>query len=365
MADELNAGQEAPADDLRSMLSNAFDEASADPAPAPAEGTAPQAVETPAEAQARARDEAGRFTKAPAVTADPAAAAAFDPQAPKDGQQPADPAQQAAAAPAGPPPGWSVAAKAAFETLPPAVKEAVAKRETEINQGFAKLAEYKGIDPWVEMARENGQDLPTVLKAYTEAENLLEQNFLGGINFLCQRYGVDPRAMAHAFLGGQQQPQQGQQPGGQPDPYAQKLSAIEQAVQQLMGSQQQREAEFERQQNEAVMTEIERFAANPANKFFENVRADMALLYQTGKATTLEDAYQQACWLNPEIRQLQINEQLAKQQETARSQINQKIRASGSLPAGAPLSNANGASPKNQSLRSALAQAWDESGASI
>lgn len=365
MADELNAGQDAPADDLRSMLSNAFDEAAADPAPSAAPAQTPQAAETPAEAQARARDEAGRFTKAPpATTTDPAAAAAFDPQAPKDGQQPADPAQQAAAAPAGPPPGWSVAAKAAFETLPPAVKEAVAKRETEINQGFAKLAEYKGLDPWVEMAREHGQDLPNVLKAYTEAENLLEQNFLGGINFLCQRYGVDPRAMAQAFLGGHGQQQQPQQ-GGQPDPFVQKLSAIEQAVQQLMGSQQQREAEYERQQNDAVMSEIERFAANPANKFFENVRADMALLYQTGKANTLEDAYQQACWLNPEIRQLQINEQLTQKQEEARNQISQKIRASGSLPAGAPHSNAGGAPPKNSSVRSLLSQAWDESGASI
>lgn len=364
MADELNAGQDAPADDLRSMLSNAFDEASADPAPAaaPAEGQTPQAAETPAEAQARARDEAGRFTKAPAVTDKPEAAAAFDPQAPKDGQQPADPAQQAAAAPVGPPPGWSVAAKAAFETLPPAVKEAVAKRETEINQGFAKLAEYKGLDPWVEMARDNGQDLPTVLKAYTEAENLLERDFLGGINFLCQRYGIDPRQMASAFLGGQA-PQQGQQPTGA-DPYVQKLTSLEQAVQQLMGTQQQREAEFERQQNEAVMTEIERFAADPKNKFFENVRADMALLYQTGKANTLEDAYQQACWLNPEIRQLQINEQLTQKQEEARRTVDQKLRAAGSLPAGAPLSDA-GVSPKNQSLRATLSQAWDSAGASI
>ena len=171
-------------------------------------------------------------------------------------------------------------------------------------------------------------------------------------------YGVDPRALAAAFNGGE--PPQGQQPN---DPFTQRLSGIEQTLQQLMGSQQQREAEFARQENESVQSEIQRFASDPAHKYFENVRADMGILYQAGKATTLEDAYQQACWLNPKSAICKIKEQFAKQQADTQKQINQRSR----LPAACPRRTAIrcGRCPENQSLRAALEASWDSAGAQI
>jgi hypothetical protein len=124
--------------------------------PEPAGETAEQAAE-------RVRDEKGRFAakaeepepvvakepvKAaePVAKVEPAVAPVVDPLAP-----PAEPVK--------PPPGFSPTAKVVWdkETLSKdeweAVKRDIAKRNDEVNKGFEKLAEYKPIKQYIEMAR--------------------------------------------------------------------------------------------------------------------------------------------------------------------------------------------------------------------
>jgi hypothetical protein len=64
----------------------------------------------------------------------------------------------------------------------------------------------------------------------------------------------------------------------------------------------------EREQMNSQIAQIEAFKRDPKNRFFENVRQDMAKLFQTGKADTLQEAYDAACWLNPDIRAILIEE---------------------------------------------------------
>jgi len=76
------------------------------------------------------------------------------------------------------------------------------RREDEVNRGLSKLAEYKGLDQYADMARQSGTNLATALERYVAAEQVLERNPIQGLLWLAQTYGVQPQALMQA-MGGQ------------------------------------------------------------------------------------------------------------------------------------------------------------------
>jgi hypothetical protein len=136
---------------------------------------------------------------------------------------------------------------------------------------------------------------------YWQIEQALRADFVGGVEKVCQRMGVDPRALAGAMArkyGGD---------SGNPGQHAAQSSVVDPnaIVQQALTA-------FRAQsEQERINSQIAAFEADPKNKFFANVRSDMATLVNAGKAATLQDAYDAACWLNPDIRTLLIREQSA------------------------------------------------------
>ncbi len=55
--------------------------------------------------------------------------------------------------------------------------------------------------------------------------------------------------------------------------------------------------------------QLEAFAADPEHPHFEKVGLQMASLIKATPGLTLKDAYDQACWLNPEVRAIRVREQ--------------------------------------------------------
>jgi hypothetical protein len=92
----------------------------------------------------------------------------------------------------------------------------------------------------------------------------------------------------------------------------QRLQRSEQQVQQLMAMQQN----AQRQQYQAgvntFVQQIDAFAADPKNKFFNDVQDDILRFINSGAATTLSDAYDLAIWANPAIRAKMLAEQQVK-----------------------------------------------------
>ena len=293
------------------------------------------------------RDERGRWTKAQQEHYEQQQR---DQQAMREQGQQAQDGQGLSLAP---PSSWAPAAKAAYATLPPEVQEAVARREQEVNNGFRKLQEYKGLDDYVEMAKSSGTTLKDALDRYRAAEDALEKDFGGGIVQLCSMYGVHPLQLASMFtraFGGQAgQPQGLPQADPQQSLIARRLAATEETVRTLI-------SERERAEQEAINASLEAFATD--HMYFEDVRQDMALLIREGRANTLDEAYDIACRMHPQIRDLLIKEQAAPQ--NARARVDQARRASSSLKTGAPVGSPSGGSQSN-SLREALADAWDSS----
>jgi len=208
---DIEDGAAAPAEtSLRDELSSAFD------APEPAEAPDQEPVDAPEEAPETAdaynRDDAGRFAakegdqpaETPSEAPDPAAQ---QPEPEKEAQEAQQATEAPVADPAAPPPGWSPTAKSEFATLPQTVREAIAQREVEINQGFAKLQDYKGLDPFIDMAKEAGTSIDVALNNYVNAEKLLESDPVRGILFFCETYNVDPAKLAGTQQQLQQQPQ--------------------------------------------------------------------------------------------------------------------------------------------------------------
>jgi hypothetical protein len=358
MTDQLaNAGNEPVAEvSLRDELAAEYAKMSepantAEPAAQP-ETTEPQ--ETAEEAEQRARDEKGRFA----------------PKATKEDEEPQpetteEPAQPDATKYVGPPPGWSVASKAAFDELPDAVKADIAKREREIDQGFAKLKEFKGLEPYVDAARQHNITLPELMGRYQKAEQFLQRDPTNAILWMCQNYGVDPRQLAgpQGQLAGQQAQAQEQQKILNPDiqPLLQEINNLKQQLGRVDAIEQSLHSEKFNQ----VSQSVESFFADPKNKYSENVADQMVVLINQAKASgqpvDLASIYETACYMNPEVRTALINEQTkARQAEQAAKarQTATQARAAGASITGGPSATPPTAEPDSDNLRALLEQGY-------
>ena len=324
-----------PADELRKDIESAIaaQEKAGEPEPEPTEPERAEAAtsgETTTEATTPERDEKGRFKAKGEVPEEPA-----EPPEAKPEPAAAEPAKTEAR----PPPGFSVASKAAWDSLPQSIRDDIAKREQEVDNGFKR---YSGLGKFAEEAERNGTTLQNAITDYASIENALKQNFVGGVEWICQRLGVNPRQLAHVMAArhgvvaaqppAQGQPAQQQQaPTFDPEALMRQFQQIARAEADARVQAAQAEAERIR-----IDGQIAEFGANPKNKFFQNLRQDMAALVQAGKANNLQEAYEAAQWLNPETRAILINETNGgkdKEAAAAASKARNAAKAVGGSPA--------------------------------
>lgn len=273
-----------------------------------------------------------------------------------------DPAASAPPA-VSPPPGWSVASKAAWNDLPEAVRADIAKRETEVSNGFAQYKGLGELKPYAEAYERSGLSIKQQFDGYLQMDRALQTNFPEAIRAICQHYRVDPAA-----LGQELTPRGAPQGEPQPDdPIRAALSPLQREIAELKQARidEQRAAQ-QREQTSAAET-IQAFAADPKHPYFENVKATMGRLIQTGEASDLSDAYEKACWANPEIRAVRLKQEAAdraKAETQRRQAAATQARASAKSLTGAPTPGGSSAkAPTNQPLRSRLEAAIDAQGA--
>ena len=363
-------------DDIHASIREAFKEHEA-PADTPEPKEAkpePKTAQEPATGPVRGPD--GKF--APKTQDAPATASVGDQGG---GEARTDTATVSATRP---PPGWSIEAKAAFNALPEPVKAAIARREEEVSNGFKQYADrtkgYEPLDevlkPWQDRFRAEGVTTAQAVDRLLNAQRLLETRPAEAIQYFARTYGVDLRQL----VGGQNPTQPGSQqsaiPGVPPqlgavlNPIVQQalqnaLAPWAQKVQSLETSLSERDKAAEAHQKAAVLSQIEAFAQDPANLYFENVQSRMAVLIEKGEAKDLKDAYEQAIWSHPEIRQRLISETQAKnlqQQSAQRASAVQQAKAAGGSITGAPATAGNGrAATSSTDLHSMLKDAFAES----
>lgn len=290
------------------------------PEPPPEPQPAPEASAGPE------RDENGRF-KAKNTDAEPTEGAgepAAAAPAPEEPAKPAEPEPQTEAIRI--PPSLPAAVKAQWGDLKPEVQQAFAKLEESVQTAKAewgrkgeRLNKFEDlIGPHLDRWRIAGLDEFSGVQSLLAAQQLLDRNPVDGIVQIARSYGLTPAHLAQALgLPQTSAPHPGAEgqmaPTAQPDIQAALRPIVEPLMQQVQTLQQRLESEHAT----VAQRTVEEFASRPENKYFDNVREDVAFLLEHGKAATLQQAYELACRLNPEVSAAILAEQSREQQRAA------------------------------------------------
>ena len=192
---------------------------------------------------------------------------------------------------------WRKEAMAHWAALPPEVKAEIEKREGDI---------FKGIEQYKPNA-DIGRALTQTLEPFAQnirAANVHPLQYIQGIMQVdhALRHGTAEQKQAvwaklaenYGMLG-TQLPEP-----AYVDPQVQSLQSELKDLKSRLTSRESAEAETLRAK---LRADIDKFANDPKNVYFNEVANDAAVLLQSGAATTLEDAYEKAVWANPVTRE--------------------------------------------------------------
>lgn len=294
-------------ENLREALEQAFENEEAEQANQPAaETSAPESEPQP-------RDEQGKYTNTQQAQ-----------NPPLEQTLPEQPEIKA-------PSSWKTEAKQAYikaergEALTPQEIKVLTAEANRRESDFLKgIEEFKGhahrarafeqaIAPYAQNIQQLGLDAPQAIQRLLHADHTLRHSDPSTkaqyLQSLAHEYGVD--------LNLAQQPQN-------IDPQMQYLMT---QLNELRQTQQVWQNSLQQQEQTKANHELAQFATAD-KEHFDAVRNDMADLLEAGKAQSLQDAYEMAIWMRPDIRQTLIERQQTdarrQQEEQAR---NQRARA--------------------------------------
>lgn len=229
------------------------------------------------------------------------------------------------------PSSWKTEAKQAYikaergEALTPQEIKILTAEANRRESDFLKgIEEFKGhahrarafeqaIAPYAQNIKQLGLDAPQAIQRILHADHTLRNSDpvtkAQYLQSLAHEYGID--------LNLAQQPQN-------IDPQTQYLMN---QLNELRQTQQMWQNSLQQQEQTKANHELAQFATAD-KEHFDAVRNDMADLLESGKAQSLQDAYEMAIWMRPDIRQTLIERQQTEarrqQEEQAR---NQRARA--------------------------------------
>lgn len=257
------------------------------------------------------------------------------------------------------PQSWKPSARELLAKAPAEVQQEVIRREREIAAALQeaapdrKLAQdmRQALAPYEPSLRARGVDPMREVQGLLQTSHALAyappQQKAAIVAGIIQSFGVPIEELAAALEG--KAPQAQQQQAVDPHQLAQQ---IEQRVLQNFQAQQQQAAK------QRVAQEVTTFGQG--KEFYDKVRVRMGAIIQAeaaqGVELSLEDAYNQACWADPEVRK-SIQQREADEQAKARKVSTQQARAASSSIKSRP---AGPVSPQPQGRREMLSAVMSE-----
>lgn len=218
---------------------------------------------------------------------------------------------------------WKPEEAAVWDAIPPEAKAAIARREEDIFRGIEqhrKTAEFGSklqavFQPYEQIMQQMGidpvQNTANLMQAHYILAQGSQQQKAALFTQLAQDYRIDLGELAQ---------QQAQVP--YIDPQVRELQA---ELQQLKSGQmtlQQARAQEVKMQSE---NEVNTFAADPANVYFNELADDIVQLLSTSRNMTLAEAYEKAMWANPTTRAKEVSKQATEAQSKAAKEAAQKL----------------------------------------
>lgn len=271
----------------------------------------PEAPGTPAQPAAE-----GNTTQAPAQSA-ASQQPGDQPGTTAPGQQPtSQPPLPSSQDPNVAPNTWRKEAQALWPSLPLAVREEFRKREADFSRGLQQFRhQAQAFENFRQVAapfdREFRQANIDPIRHAGELFAVHHRLLTGSpmekvevLQTLARQFGVDPSMV---------------DPGNTPyeSPEAKFLREQNRVLQNQI---RQSQAIQIRQVQSSLERELDQFEADPANVYFAKVGGQMAQLIASGQANSLKDAYEKACWTNPEVRAVLLQQQQASQGQQSQQQ---------------------------------------------
>jgi hypothetical protein len=304
------AEQEAPEVSMDDTIRETFRALSQENADDSSESTATESPESPEEKASRIRDESGKFAKA---------------ELPEESPESTNETPDAEPEQAWTPPNtWKKAAAEKLRNADPEIRAEVERRESDFHKGIEQYKEAatfghaidRAISPYMGTLQQLGVTPDVAISELMKTDQVLrygsQQDKIAMFHNLAQSYGIDVNAAASYEA-----------------PYVDpNVSALQQQVQQMQQYFTQQNQMATQQQQESLHSEIQQFAAKPEHKHFDSVRGHMQALLQAGQADTLEGAYEQAIYANPQTRALVLAEQQAQMRNVAAEKTQAAKKAS-------------------------------------
>ncbi len=217
-------------------------------------------------------------------------------EAPQSGAEADQQAQQQATTPTtlNVPKSWAAEHHQTWASLPPQAQQYIALREKQMLDG---LEQYKGhasvgrqmteaIQPFMPALQARGIEPAKAVQALLNAQAMLDRDPVAGLRKLASDYRVDlTKIAAENTL-----------------PIDPVVAPLQERLQQLESKLTEREQAEMAIRREAVASEVETFANDPANAHFDEVADDIAALMKAYPNLSLKDAYDKAVWANPVTR---------------------------------------------------------------
>lgn len=350
MADDIESGTDQKEPEpfntsMRDQMSAIYDKMET------TQEAAVETVETKEPTGERQRGPDGKFIKTDAEQS----AEITDGAKPLEAATPAPVADQAVEGSKLPPPSWSVDAKSAWASLPPAIQQAVLKREEEVSNGFkAKSDELKGYSGIEQILAPRKQALAAT---YGSVENALTQLFQlsdyatkdarGFVQWFAQQRGIDLSQSSTA-----------DQQAAPADP---QIAALQNQLSQVTSFLQNQTLSQRKAEEQQILTELEKFAAAPEHLYYHDVKVEMGKMIESGMAESLQDAYDKATWARPDIRQKILDADRNAAEEKRRAEVAKKAAEASRVNATnlSSKGTAQGTAPKAQSMRDTMAEVYD------
>jgi hypothetical protein len=314
--------------DLRASLSEAFEthdtDTTTEEAASEDNTEALPGGETTEDAPAADVSDATDTTEASALVDEAIAETAEAPAAPAAGKAPAakatEKAGEAAAKTVGikAPNSWKPAMREKWSSLPKEIQQEISRRERDINKGMHESGEARRFQNEFErtvqpfqtfIAAENSTPLKAVQNMMQTAATLRvgsPQQKAQTVAHLIKNFGIDVKTLDSMLAGSYQT-----------DPVQRQIQEAVAPVQEIVNRYQAQEAGRHAELNQNVGNELETFAADPANEFFEDVRDTMAdimdMATNRGQKIDLSTAYNRAIMMHDDIADVVTQRKLLEQ----------------------------------------------------
>lgn len=207
-----------------------------------------------------------------------------------------------------------------WEKMPREAQQYYMEREQQMLtglQGYKTDAEYgrgmrEAVTPYMGIIQQQGLQPAQAVHYLLNAHAMLSNPQTARDTFLkmAERYGVDLNAL---------NPGAGQQPDGQSaQPLPPEVRALQERVNELSGVLTQQQRERYEAAKQATSKEVETFASDPKNPYFDECADHICQLLAANPQLALKDAYDQAVWANPVTRAKELA-RIGKEQEAARN----------------------------------------------